>query len=203
MLELFERFLATVPSSAKFPGFYALTIRAVDSAETPIAEHDLRQRPATAGELIEVCREHPGEDMLYEAAAYWDLWAFEGGSWGDAPQRITLACCGEAYDDGTFAEDGHFELDAGLEHLFTGHAGLLNRGTASEAPQHPDEASFLRYMAEPAHLREYGEKTRENIARLLRCINQVKTALPVERFALWSEGEENFEARLDDILAAR
>jgi len=31
----------------------------------------------------------------------------------------------------------------------------------------------------------------------------VENALPVERFRLWSEGEENFEARLDEILAVR
>jgi hypothetical protein len=31
----------------------------------------------------------------------------------------------------------------------------------------------------------------------------VEDALPVERFRLWSEGEENFEARLDHILAVR
>jgi hypothetical protein len=31
----------------------------------------------------------------------------------------------------------------------------------------------------------------------------VEQALPVERYRLWSEGEENFEARLDEILAVR
>jgi hypothetical protein len=30
-----------------------------------------------------------------------------------------------------------------------------------------------------------------------------ETAVPAERSRLWSEGEENFEARLDEILAAR
>jgi hypothetical protein len=58
-------------------------------------------------------------------------------------------------------------------------------------------------MAEPANLREYRDKTRENISRILRCLNQVQAALPIARFSLWSEGEENFEARIDDILAAR
>ncbi len=203
MLELFEQFLGAVPFSATFPGFHSLSIGAIDAAETPVAEHDLRQRPATAGELIEVCREHSGDDMLYEASAYWDLWTFEGAGWRDTPQRIEQACRGEAFDAGAFVEEGHFQLDAGLEHLFTGHAGLLTHSASSSEAQHPDEATFLRYMAEPAHLREYREKTRENIARLLRCAQQVQAALPVERFALWSEGEENFEARLDDILAAR
>jgi hypothetical protein len=34
-------------------------------------------------------------------------------------------------------------------------------------------------------------------------VQNVERTLPVERFSLWSEGEENLEARLDDILAAR
>jgi hypothetical protein len=202
-LALYEQFLATAPLSGTFPGFYALSIRAVDYAETPLAEHDLRLRPATAAEIIEVCREHPGDDLLYEATAYWDLWVFEAGAWRDAAQPVTLACRGEAFDGAAFTLDGHLELDAGLEHLFTGHAGLLTGGPADAAPEHPDEATFLRHMAEPAHLREYRDKTRDNISRLLRCLNQVQAALPIARFVLWSEGEENFEARLDHILAAR
>jgi len=34
-------------------------------------------------------------------------------------------------------------------------------------------------------------------------IEGIERALPVERSELWSEGEENFEARLDAILAQR
>jgi len=31
----------------------------------------------------------------------------------------------------------------------------------------------------------------------------VEEALPVEKLRLWSEGEENFEARLDEIVDLR
>jgi hypothetical protein len=34
-------------------------------------------------------------------------------------------------------------------------------------------------------------------------VEAVQAALPVERSVLWSEGEENFEARLDAILGQR
>ena len=202
MLELYERFLEVAPFSDSEPGFLSLTIQAVSPAETPIAEHDLRLQPATAAEILAACREHTGDDVLYESAAAWDLWLFEAGRWQKLPHRLDLACYGPAFDDGALAELGHFQVDAGLEHLFTGHAGLLG-SSGSTVAEHPDEAAFLRYMAEPAHLREYHEKTRENIARLLDLANRVQAALPIERFVLWSEGEENFEARLDEILAAR
>ena len=51
--------------------------------------------------------------------------------------------------------------------------------------------------------REYAGKTRENIQHLMNWMEAVSRALPVERSELWSEGEENFEARLDAILALR
>jgi hypothetical protein len=34
-------------------------------------------------------------------------------------------------------------------------------------------------------------------------VEAIQAALPVERSVLWSEGEENFEARLDAILGQR
>jgi hypothetical protein len=58
-------------------------------------------------------------------------------------------------------------------------------------------------MSRPENLRTYHEKTRENIRKLYDWMARVESALPVERYRLWSEGEENFEARMEEILAAR
>jgi hypothetical protein len=68
-------------------------------------------------------------------------------------------------------------------------------------PEHPDEARFLMWMSQPKNLREYQQKTRENILKLMSWMRAAEESLPVERLRLWSEGEENFEARLDEILA--
>jgi hypothetical protein len=58
-------------------------------------------------------------------------------------------------------------------------------------------------MAVSSNLKEYHAKTRENIQQLFIWVEAIERALPVERSELWSEGEENFEARLDAILARR
>jgi hypothetical protein len=58
-------------------------------------------------------------------------------------------------------------------------------------------------MSASNNLKEYHAKTRENIQQLFRWIEAIEGALPVERSELWSEGEENVEARLDAILAQR
>jgi hypothetical protein len=58
-------------------------------------------------------------------------------------------------------------------------------------------------MAVSGNLKEYHAKTRENIQQLMEWVEAVQRALPVERSELWSEGEENFEQRLDSILGQR
>jgi hypothetical protein len=52
-------------------------------------------------------------------------------------------------------------------------------------------------------LQRYHEKTRENVRKLLDWVRRIEKAVAVEHLRLWSEGEENFEARLEEILAAR
>ncbi|HVA16985.1 MAG TPA: hypothetical protein VMV59_04640, partial [Candidatus Dormibacteraeota bacterium] len=95
-------------------------------------------------------------------------------------------------------------VDAGFEHLFTGHAGLLGfTGAQRERSEHPEEANFVALMSQPENLRTYHEKTRANIRKLYDWMERIEAALPVERYQLWSEGEENFEARMEEILAAR
>ena len=61
----------------------------------------------------------------------------------------------------------------------------------------------MEAMAWPENLAKYQEKTRENIRKLLDWMRRIESSLPVEKVRLWSEGEENFEARLDEIVAAR
>lgn len=206
-IERLERLLETVPFAKSRPGFFSLAIRAVEPSLPPIVEHDLSPAPATAAEIAAMAREHANADAAYEIGAHIDLWIrdAESGRWSDTPQPIEISSYGLDYDDAVAAADfGHFLIEAGFEHFFTGHAGILG----SAAPrvvtaEHPAEQEFLAAMSRPENLRGYYERTRENIQRLLRWVRAAEAALPVERARLYSEGEENFEARLDEILAAR
>jgi len=206
MLPHLEHFLATVPLAAGPIGFTELVIRAVDSTESPLEEYDLRGQVLTPAEIVELAREHLAGDVCFEVAALWDLWIrdMESASWKKKPERLHISCFGPDYDRGIFAESGHFMADLGFEHVFTGHAGLLSAGTGYLAqPEHPDEARFLMWMSQPQNLREYQEKTRENIQKLMAWMRLAEETLPIGRMRMWSEGEENFEARLDEILAVR
>lgn len=204
ILERFGAFLATVPFSAAKPGFTELTIRAVNASEIPVLEQDLRSIPLDAAGIVEISQEHLHSDCSYEVRCHWDLSVFEAaeGKWKAEPQALEISCHGEDYDDGFWRENGHFEVNFGFEHFFTGHAGLLGIRRNARPAQSAEEARFLEAMAWPENLERYQDKTRENIRKLLDWVRRIEAAVPVERVQLWSEGEENFEARLDEILAA-
>jgi hypothetical protein len=206
MLSHFEHFLAAIPLAAGPVGFTELVIRAVDWTESPIAEFDLRSQGLTPAEIAKLAGVHLASDVCLEVTAVWDLWIrdMESASWKKRPERLHFSCFGPDYDQGMFVESGHFLADLGFEHIFTGHAGLLSAETGDVArPEHPEEARFLMWMSQPQNLREYQEKTRENIQKLMAWVRLAEESLPIERIRLWSEGEENFEARLDEILAVR
>jgi hypothetical protein len=206
MIPQFVRFLATVPLSEVRKSFDNLIVQAIDATETPVSEWDFRQGTFGAPEVAAIAAQHIYEDTAFIVEAEWDLWTFESETlkWKQGPNPIEIVCRGPLYDDGAAASDGHFSVDLGFEHLFTGHAGILAPGAASnpfDSSDHPLERTFGQWMSVEANRREYAAKTRENIQQLFGWIESIERALPVERNELWSEGEENFEARLDAIVA--
>lgn len=208
MIAEFARFLTAAPLSPEHPGFDELTAQAVDATETPVAEWDLRGQGYGPAEVAALAAQHLNPDTAYIAVAEWDLWTLNMDTlkWQHKPEPLTLFCHGSQYDDGIAATAGHFAADLGFEHFFTGHGGLLAPGAASNpfaSSEHPVEHTFRQWMAADGNRAEYQVKTCENIRKLMSWLDAIHQALPVERSELWSEGEENFEARLDAILAQR
>jgi hypothetical protein len=206
MLQRWGDFLGTIPFSETQPGFTYLEVRAVDSSETPVLEQDLRSLPLDAPSIIEMAKPHLHSDSNYMTMTKWDLWSHEGepAAWKQSPKNLVLACNGPDFDDKIWEEDGHFAALLGLEHYFTGHGGLLGvRQIARPEPQSPEEALFLESMNQPANLQMYQEKTRDNIKKLFDWVGRIEKAIPAVNVRIWSEGEENLEARLDEILAIR
>jgi len=208
MLAEFARFLTTAPLSAAQNTFAELVVQAVDGTETPVAEWDLRPVHAGPAEVAAMSVQYLNPDTAYIVRGKWDLWGLDIESlrWQHKPEPLVLTCHGLEYDDGLAASAGHFMVDLGFEHFFTGHGGLLAPGAASNpfnSSDHPVEHTFRQWMTAGGNLKEYHAKTRENIQQLFNWVEAVERALPVERSELWSEGEENFEARLDAILAQR
>ncbi|MGA2094902.1 MAG: hypothetical protein ABSH39_01260 [Candidatus Acidiferrum sp.] len=205
LIAQFARFLTTAPLSASEKAFKELVVQPVDATEIPLAEWDLKDLGYGAAEVAALAAQHIHLDSAYIATAKWDLWTFdiENLKWLHKPEPLVLTCHGPEYDSGLAASEGHFTSDLGFEHFFTGHGGLLAPGAASnpfDSSDHPMEKTFRQWMATPANLKEYHAKTRANIQQLFNWMDAIHQALPVDRSQLWSEGEENFEARLDAIL---
>src|SRR5258707_2077206 len=200
-----------LPSATLSPSKIAFTdlpTQAGDPTETPVAERDLRDQGYGPPEIGALAVQHLNPDTAYFVGANWDLWVFdmETLKWRKEPQPLTLICHAPLYDDGVAATAGHFAADLGFEHFFTGHGGLLAPGAASNpfgSSDHPLEHTFRQWMSASSNLKEYHAKTRQNIQQLFHWVESIEAALPVERSELSSEGEENFEARLDAILARR
>src|SRR5215475_9347296 len=208
MIAEFARFLTTAPLAESRQYFNELIVQAVDPAETPAAEWDVHDGTYGAAEIAALAAQHLNADTAYIVHAKWDLWSFDTDTlkWKRGPQPLILTCNGLEYDGGAAVSEGHFVADLGFEHLFTGHAGLLAPGAASnpfESSDHPVEKRFRAWMASGENLKQYHQKTRENIQKLFGWVEAVQAALPVDRSVLTSEGEENFEARLDAILSQR
>ncbi|HEY1483460.1 MAG TPA: hypothetical protein VGF19_12080 [Candidatus Acidoferrum sp.] len=208
MIAEFARFLTTAPVTETGLGFQQMIVQPVDTTETPIAEWDFKEGKFGPAEIAALAAQHLDPDTAYIVSATWDLWNFdvETLKWTQSPQPLEILCQGPAYDDGIAASTGHFIADLGFEHLFTGHAGLLAPGAASnpfDSSGHPVERMFRNWMSSSENLKEYHRKTRENIQKLFAWVEAVEAALPVQRSELSSEGEENFEARLDAILGQK
>jgi len=208
LIAQFARFLTTAPLSASENAFKELVVQPIDATELSLAEWDLKDLGYGAAEVAALAAQHIDMDSAYIVSAKWDLWSFdvETLKWMNKPEPLTLTCHGPEYDGGLAASEGHFMADLGFEHFFTGHGGLLAPSAASnpfESSDHPLEHTFRQWMSVPANLKEYHAKTRANIQQLFGWVEAIEQALPVERSELWSEGEENFEARLDAILGQR
>jgi hypothetical protein len=208
LIAQFARFLTTAPLSAPERAFKELVVQPIDATELSLAEWDLKDLGYGAAEVAALAAQHIDMDSAYIVSAKWDLWSFdvETLKWMNKPEPLTLTCHGPEYDGGLAASEGHFTADLGFEHFFTGHGGLLAPGAASnpfESSDHPLEHTFRQWMSVPANLKEYHAKTRSNIQQLFSWAEAIEQALPVERSKLWSEGEKNFEARLDAILGQR
>jgi hypothetical protein len=101
-------------------------------------------------------------------------------------------------------ENGHFLVDLGFEYYFTGQAGLMGVGQARrQAAETPEEARLLEVMAWPENLEKYQQETRDNIRALFDWSRRIQQALPVSRMRLWSEGDEEFEEHIEEILDTR
>src|SRR5260370_16073534 len=110
------RCMTTAPLSATQNAFTELIVQAVDAAETPVAEWDLRPLKVGPAEVAALAVQNLNANTAYIANAKWDLWDFDIESlrWQHKPEPLVLTCHGQEYDDSLAATAGPFMVGFGF-----------------------------------------------------------------------------------------
>ncbi len=159
--------------SAVREGITYLSVHPVSWAEPTVLER--RFNPGISPEeAVDLTTEFAHDDFAFVFEAFWDLAVpndeEHGESWIQRPSAVRFLVHGVQFDDGIYTEDGHIEVDFGLDSSFVYEGPRLS-------------------SAIEKHLRA-------NIAKLVAFSNAVERNCAVSGRVLWSESEENLAQKL-------
>ncbi len=166
--------LKQFPYSQTRPGVAGVIVQPVSWKEASILERRFRpgldpeQGAAMAGDLLHM-------DYAYIFEVYWDLWSpsEETNQWSLAPSLVRIIAHGTDFDDGSYQQNGHVQIDFGLD------------------------TPFLYEDIELTPVEE--ARVRVNVHKLVQFTTAVEKNCGITGRVLWSESEEN----LADKLIAR
>jgi hypothetical protein len=125
-------------------------------------------------EAADIAGEFVHDDFGFVFEAFWDLWVpnsdSEGDPWVQRPVAVRFVVHGVQFDEGIYTDDGHIEVDFGLDTPF------LFEG--------------LRLSSEDE------EHVRFNVAKLVAFTIAVQNHCKLSGRVLWSESENNLAQKL-------
>jgi len=169
----FEKLLRVFPFSQREQPQSVISVLAIDTTEPPLLERPVNG-PFETTDILTTFRDYQGEDVAYRIDTFWDLWQFQN-DWEISAARVSLACFGPEFDNGTERESLEQEdlrIDFGVD--------------SNYLPQ-PDLPGSTRLIE-------------SNIKSLLQLVHEIDLALPVEKRRLETESGENFADRLQTVL---
>src|SRR5580704_5459337 len=113
--------LRQFPCSTLREGITYLSVHPVSWAEPTVLER--RFTPGISPEeAVDVASEFAHDDFAFVFEAFWDLWVpsddERGESWVQRPVAVRFLVHGVQFDEGIYTDDGHIEVDFGLDTLF-------------------------------------------------------------------------------------
>jgi hypothetical protein len=156
--------------SAAQPGITYLALHPVSWNEPTILER--RFRPGVSPEeAVLIASDLLHEDYAYMFDSFWDLWILdESGERTLRPSPVKFLVHGLEFDDGVYQQEGHIQVDLGLDSPFL----------QEEVP--------LTAEAEAS--------VRANVQRLVEFTSRVEKNSGANTRLLWSESEQNFAQKL-------
>lgn len=158
-----------LPAEARERGVRQLAVTALDWSQPPLLEE--RFDAGIALELaLELMRAWAHEDCACELELAWLLWRYGASGWEQVPHPVRCVSLGPLFGEGLAAEEGHLQIDFGLDEAFLAELAPWEGATR-------------------AHLQA-------NILQLLAFSHKLQTQLQPRRRRLWSEGEEDWTRKL-------
>jgi hypothetical protein len=159
------------PFSAQQPGISYLALHPISWDEPTILERRF-QPGATPGEAIEIASDLLHEDYAYLFEAHWDLWTSGEGAqpWSEQPRQVKFLVHGLEFDEEVYRENGHIQVDIGLDTPFLG-----------------EDAELTPFIE---------QRVRANVQKLVEFTSKVEKNCGISGRVLWSESEENLAQKL-------
>jgi hypothetical protein len=154
-------------------GITYLSVHPVAWSEPTVLER--RFNPGISPEeAAEIASEFAHDDFAFVFEAFWDLWVpnedSEGDAWVRRPIAVRFVVHGVQFDEGIYTDDGHMEVDFGLDTPFL--FGGLELSAKNE------------------------EHVRYNVAKLVAFTMAVQNNCKLSGRVLWSESESNLAQKL-------
>jgi hypothetical protein len=159
------------PFSGQQPGISYVALHPVSWNEATVLEQ--RFNPGiTPEQAILIASNLLHEDYAYVFEAAWDLWLFndERREWLSRPSLVRLVVHGREFEDGVYQQEGHIEVDFGLDSPFL------------------QEEIELTLEAE--------SQVRANVQKLVEFTMKAEKSSGASGRLLWSESEENLAQKL-------
>lgn len=167
--EMLPRALALMkqfPFSESRPGIGYVGVHAVSFNEPVIFQETFDFR-ADPGHAVHIAAEFLHDDNAFEFEALWDLWVptdDDDPRWIARPQPVTFLVHGLRFDDGLYQQNGHIQLDLGLDTPFVQEE--LELTTEAQA------------------------RIRQNLQKLVAFTSTVEKNCGISGRVLWSESED-------------
>ena len=163
--------LQQFPFSVQRLGITYVAVQPVSWNEATVLER--RFSPGIAPEeAILISADLVHDDYAFIFDAYWDLWMPDesSGQWKLVPSPVKFVVQGEEFDEGTYEQTGHIQIDFGLDSRFLQENIALTEETQA--------------------------KVRDNVGKLVEFTMKAEKNTRATARLLWSESEENLAQKL-------
>ena len=179
--EILPRLLSVLkqfPFSAQKNGLGYLAVHSV-AWDQPIVFQQSFDYRADPERVLALAGEFLTEDNAYEVEAMWDLWVpvQEGDldtTWDLQPQTVKFIAFGSKFEDATYQQNGHIQVDFGLDTPFL-----------------YEEVEFTEAVE---------RRIKANVHKLVSFTTDVEKNCGVSGRVLWSESEDNLAQKLIERL---